>query len=441
MTDRWLVALVGVGFVLRAGFALFFDGRMELLNDDHVYANGAAGLLANGELDTGWFVRPPLYFLFVAFGQALSIPLPLGWWLMTALLQAAVGAATVVPVYAIARRLAGVAEARAAGVAIAINPTLVAFTHLLWPETLFTALVACVVALLPDLRPERAGRVVLAGALTGLAMLVKSSFGLLTPLLALSWCHQLGWRKGLEVSARFGLVAALVIAPWVVRNLKLHGPSVIIENPGAYTLWEGNDLRPAGEILAEWRALPDPATRSQVALREGMARIGDDPARFARMVPHKAAQLWGPEFFVTRQAILGGYGEVSRAGLLTSFWLLQLGWLLVLATAAAGLRAGWRAPWFRPVILYAGVLTLVVSLLVSTTRFRVPLLAPLCALSGVGAVLLARGRARAPEWIAVALAVGFLAVVAQRPVFRVLVRGEFGHPAELRHEDWMKFRY
>jgi 4-amino-4-deoxy-L-arabinose transferase-like glycosyltransferase len=437
-SDPWLLALVGAGFALRAVTALLLEPGSTLLNDEATYAAGAAKLVTTGQLETGIFVRPPLYFLFVATFEFLF---GVYWRLPLELAQCALGAATAWPVYAMALRLGGLRCARVAAAFWLFEPTLVAYAHLVWPETLFAWIAAWVFAGIQDAERDTAWKRARLGVLSGLAMLLKPVFGLFSAVLAFWWWRRLGFGRALRLSLVYGAAAALTIAPWVVRNQVRYGPAVVLENQGPYNLWVGNDPRPSPWILEEWAALPDPATRSRVGMERGLAAIAQDPGRFLARSAVRAVNVWGLEFFVLRNAVLGAYGDVSRASLLAAFWTLQLGWVLMLLSAAAGLPRAWRAPALRPPLLYALAVTLLVAAMVGSTRFRVPLEIPLCVAAGVGAPLLVRGRLRGRELAAVGVAAALLLVSASRPLFRTLIAARFGSVSELARDDWMRHRY
>lgn len=392
-------------------------------------------------LDTGDFVRPPLYFVLLAGLRALTAPF--GWKLalVARLAQALLGAAVAVPVYRTTRRIAGVRAARLAAAFLLFDPTLVAYTHLLWPETLFLLLVALVFDGVADLERRSPWHVVGLGAIAGLALLTKPAFGLFTLLLAGFWLWHLGWRETLRLVALFGGAAALVIAPWAVRNQLRYGGGILLENQAAYNLWIGNDPAPPLRILEEWQALPDQTTRMRVAAQRGRAAIAADPAAFARNYAVRALNLWGLEFFVVRHAVIGGYGPLGRADVLRVFWLIQLSTLLGFVAAALGLRRTLADPTLRLLALYAVVFTLVVSAMVTTTRFRVPFAFLLCVSSGVGVDALLARRVAWRDAVAVVCALAVLSLSATRPVFRTIASGDFQRVAELRRSDWSFFRY
>ena len=77
----------------------------------------AAALRETGVLETGEFVRPPLYFVLLAAIGSVGDLLGLGSTLAVRLLQSLAGVVAAIPVYRTANRLGGVRVARfAAGV-------------------------------------------------------------------------------------------------------------------------------------------------------------------------------------------------------------------------------------------------------------------------------------------------------------------------------------
>jgi 4-amino-4-deoxy-L-arabinose transferase-like glycosyltransferase len=432
---------MALGLALRVGVALAVNDQLQARFDELVYLRGAAGLRQTGELETGALLRPPLYFVFLAASTWAAQWLGVGTRVLAALVQCVAGAATAVPVYASTLRIGGRRAARLAVALLMLDPTLVAYCHLLWPETIFTLLVALVFQGVADLDTRPAGQAVLMGLLTGLALLLKPVFGVFTLLLALHWLRSLGWRRTLRLVLVFGGVAALVITPWVVRNQLRYGPQVLLENEGPYNLWIANDPRPAPEIHAQWRALPDVTTRSRVGTERGLAAIADDPAGLLRRGAVRMLNLWGLEFFVVRYAISGGYGPIDRASLLALFWLIQLGWVVLLLSAAAGVPAASRDPTFRLLLGYAALFTLLISVLVATTRFRVPFALPLAVAAGVGVDRALRADWGRREWLALATALLLLVLSAARPLFSTLALGDWTQVTELRRDDWRFFRY
>ena len=137
LRDRWLLGLLVLGFLLRVLVAATAHPDL-VASEGALYASGASVLRTTGELDTGYLVRPPLYFLFLAALQSLW-----GRWVALAtLLQCAAGAAAAIPVSWTARRVAGTGAARLAAAFLLLDPTLISYCHLIGPETLYLLLAA-----------------------------------------------------------------------------------------------------------------------------------------------------------------------------------------------------------------------------------------------------------------------------------------------------------
>ncbi len=444
LADRWLLALLAAGLALRIGAALWVPDDHAQRGDARVYWAGAEHLRETGRLETGHFVRPPLYFAALAAAGAIGRGLLGGGassLALVQLLQALASAAAAVPVYRTAHRLGGLRVARVAAGLLLFDPTLVAFSHLLWPETLLLLLVAVLFDALPRLEGGSPLRRAAFGALFGAVLLLKPVLGLFALLLAGHWWLRLGPRRALGLVAVFGGAALLVVAPWAARNVLRYGPGIVLENQAPYNLWIGNDPRPPRAILDEWIALGDPVTRSRTALRRGWRAIRDDPGRFAGLAVGRVVNLWGLEFFVVRLPIVGGYPGVDRGGLLRLFWGVQAFHALLLLAAAAGLARAWRDPVLRLLLIYAAVFTALVAGLAVTTRFRVPFAFPLTICAALGVRRALAGELGRRDLAVVAAALALLSASASRPLFRSLIAGDFEKPADLDHPEWRYYRY
>jgi len=439
LADRRLLWMLGAGLAIRCGFAFWLDGSMVLVGDEGVYARYASWLLRSGELHSDALVRPPLYFLFLALAKFVAGPER--WILFAKLLQCLASTATAIPIYRSARRLAGERAARIAAAFLLFGPTSIAYSHLLWPETVFTLIAAIVFDAIASLERGSLVRAAGVGALTGIAMLMKPVIGLLCVVLAASWLLRLGAARAAQLSLAFGLATALVLAPWVARNLLLYGPTVLVENEGPYNLWVANAPEPPEEIWEQWQALPDPVTRSRVGSERGMAAIREDPARFVRNLGVRLVNLWGFEWFATRHFAIGGYRDVSRGAFLGWFWTLQTAWVLALLAAALGFSALWRDPGLRVVLIYTLLFSAVSMVLVSTTRWRLPFEFWICVSAGIGVERALAGTLVRRDLALAGVAIAVLFVSATRPLFRTIASGEFDTPRDLARSEWTFFRY
>ncbi len=243
-------------------------------------------------------------------------------------------------------------------------------------------------------RPD-AGRLLLGGAALGLAALTRPVGLLIWP--ALAWCvwRRRGWRH-LRPVAWVGLAAVCTIAPWTVRNYRVHGALVPIATHGGFIVARSNADVPDWRRPDGWRIAPEvfAATPSEVErdrqwLREGLAWIRAHPRPYLRLVLERFVRFW---YFLRPEY---------------DFWFMT-----VLPPALAGMWRLRRAPGFCLPMGYAGASILVFSaLLYGSTRFRLPL-EPVFAVAASAAIRDATdrlGRRRAAAlWTALVLANGAL---------------------------------
>lgn len=271
----WIVASVLLGLALRLAFALFYWVGQPLTHDEREYlALGRS--LARGE----GFRYPddePAQGTAQQFGRAPGYPLFLAALHVTEphdqaprrvqVAQACVGALGIWLIAAIAGRAAGPrAAAVAAGVA-AVYPPLVWMPAYVLSETLFStialasalALQAAVSTPQPRnaqrLKPITSGNwklrswalrsseVVLAAALTGVAILVRPAMLFFLPFAAL-WMAS---RRRLPHAVLFVLVAAACVAPWTIRNHRVYGRWIAVASEGGVTFWTGNHPLAVGD--------------------------------------------------------------------------------------------------------------------------------------------------------------------------------------------------
>ncbi len=321
-----------------------------------------------------------------------------------------------------------------AGVLAAVYPPHVYMvTHVqvaVWAALLLTLCLAA--ALSPQWATSRVGAAA-AGLIAGLLLLVEPILALAMP--AAAWAL---WRTGREPSVRRPTrwaplgraalmvgVAALVVAPWLWRNWRVHGEFVFVKSTFGYAFWQGNnpaswgtdkipkpsadtlrqshDGTPAGVDRAMWAAryetlyiddvllkptgyrefagLSEPA-RSRLLGRRAWEFIRAEPARYLGLCLQRL------RYFVL-------FDETNPKTANLVYRLSTLAWLGMVLAGAIALRADWR----RLAAIYAlcAAVTAFHALTIVSARFRIPLeplLLPVAA-AGVLAVanrLLARRR-------------------------------------------------
>ncbi|MGE0608416.1 MAG: hypothetical protein AB7O62_15070 [Pirellulales bacterium] len=124
-------------------------------------------------------------------------------------------------------------------------------------------------------------RALLAGLLGGLLLLVEPILALALPILAWSMFPRAdprpdstdgrgfyrGWLMALRGPALFAAVSALVVAPWLWRNARVHGEFVFVKSSFGYALWQGNNAQSWGTDK-----IPKPAAATLLADHDGSLR-------------------------------------------------------------------------------------------------------------------------------------------------------------------------
>jgi 4-amino-4-deoxy-L-arabinose transferase-like glycosyltransferase len=205
-------------------------------------------------------------------------------------LQALFGAATVLVLMLLTRRLFGARAANLAGIVWAVSPPAVFLPTVFWESSLSVLLAVGLVgfAVWVVYRPQMWW---LFGAVCGLAVMVN-------PALLLIGVGGFGWavfRSGRE-ALRGALVGAVVwvavCTPWVIRNsVEMHAWIPLRSNLG-YELWQGN--RPGGDGFFEPRLHPNVNGEQAAELR----RLGEVGYMHSRMVAAEGYIAAHPGLFV-----------------------------------------------------------------------------------------------------------------------------------------------
>jgi arylsulfatase A-like enzyme len=275
----------------------------------------------------------------------------------------------------------------AAGTLAALNPALIASSHTLWSETLFAVLLtaALVAAARWRVRPS-AVLALSAGVYFGLAGLTRELALPIAASVGAWWvyCAHGSRRRAAAHAALLGIAAALVVAPWTLRNFERFDRFVPVSTVGWMGLREGNTLSQERLFARDWPAVrefrlryvaeSDEMARMDLARREALELIrAEQPGWLPRKLVFNLGELASPVtdvFFKIRQ---GAYGDVSPTrvrGLLLGFALFTA------ALFAAGLCgvfvADDSARRSFPMFVFAPLL-LVHTLANAFPKYRLPL--------------------------------------------------------------------
>jgi 4-amino-4-deoxy-L-arabinose transferase-like glycosyltransferase len=385
----FILAAAAVGLAARLAFGLLYWVDKPLTHDEREYLALARSVAAGRGFtyppghETGTaqqFGRAPGYPLFLA---AVGVPdqdvasTPV----RVKVAQAFVGAAVVWLIGLIAGRALGSRGGIAAAAIAAVYPPLVWMCAYVLSETLFS-LAALGTALVLDLAMQRArthrgggAGTVVAGLLAGTATLVRPVMLFFLPL-ALLWMLR---RRRPALAIAFLVAALAVVLPWTARNYRVYDRFVLVASEGGVTFWTGNhplsrgdgDLASNPELkraeLAFRRSRPGLTAEQLEPLyyRDALGSIADHPGWWLMLLARKA--------FYTVVPVGASYTLHSW----TYFTAAVASYLLLLASALAGVTRLWHSPQRPTALLLAAAAVLVAGLVFfPQERFRIPILDP-----------------------------------------------------------------
>ncbi len=195
---------------------------------------------------------------------------------------------------------------RTALLLLAVYPNSILYVPLALTEVFYTTLLLGGCWLL--IARKGAWRIAVAGAVFGFAMLVKTQTLVVVPLIfAIGlWREGNVWRRVPGIVGRAGILfafAALVVAPWTLRNHRELGAWVPVSTNGGITLLTGNNdsarggFKPDDPIVTALDARTDlnELQYDAEAARLGKQWIKEHPAQFVKLMPLKLLRLWGPD--------------------------------------------------------------------------------------------------------------------------------------------------
>jgi 4-amino-4-deoxy-L-arabinose transferase-like glycosyltransferase len=224
--------------------------------------------------------------------------------------NALVGAGLAAVVHRLALRVTTERRAIVAGLIAALAPPLVVYAPLLMTEPLAAlGLVAAPAAYLGVRRRGRWPALVCAGAVLGLATLVRPQSLVCAPALALfAWSEEEGAPRLRR--ARIAVVAALVataaclavVAPWTARNCRVMDGCALVSTNGGWNLAIGAGPRATGRFEAlhasdGCREVTGQVQQDRCWRRMGLAWIAADPARWIALAPAKLAYTFDHQSF------------------------------------------------------------------------------------------------------------------------------------------------
>jgi 4-amino-4-deoxy-L-arabinose transferase-like glycosyltransferase len=321
----WLWAAVGLAVAVRIA-AISLD--LHSVADDRRYDQLAHRLLETGRLgllysDFGYPYpglvvawRTPGYPVFLAGLYSLGLTR-----VGALVAQAGVGGLVAWLVFLLGRKLVSERVGLVAAFCYALSLHSILYSAQTMSETLAVALVAGYLALLVH------RRYAWAGVVLGLAVLVRPACVFFMPALLIA-----AWYQGRGVRhAVVGLVAAaLVVSPWLARNVASGVGPVLSTNEG-YNLYVGNNYGSTGgwnEPLSTKyfaRQLPE-REANEVFRAEALQWIMAHPAPYLKLGAVRLARLFGYPSDIWLREVWGVKQEATLRLLSTPLVLFALGY-------------------------------------------------------------------------------------------------------------------
>jgi 4-amino-4-deoxy-L-arabinose transferase-like glycosyltransferase len=398
----WLAAgsVFLVALTARAAVALYLPARV-LWSDGSRYMRVADHLLQEGTFgslrDNQWSVPiQPLLLAALRLGFGTN-------FLALRLSFALLGAATCVVAYLLTRRLFGPVAALLAGLLLALYPPYVYLSALFeYPQVFFILTMGCAfLAVFAYLRSGSLMSLALCGLLLGIAILTVPIVQVFVPLLVV--CVIVS-RRALRLPALVAQLPALIVlcsaaalpvGSWALRNYLQYGDPILVNRAGGFSFWTANNETYAQygkqavvplcagvnddtlfckeflQIRSELRQqdlteAQKVAREDQIQWQKGLRFLAESPRRTARLTLRKFLQFWTPvPDMVTNR------GSAASTAIL---WISILSYSPALLLGLTGLllsRRSWRT--LLPIYAYFATFTLVYSVFLPTTRYRLPL--------------------------------------------------------------------
>jgi len=422
--DPWLWVALCAGATLR-GWLLWLYSDLWGFGDETLHY--VKGMLVS-QYGTGLLGHwAPGYEVFLGALLPLSAPDP---WAAKAV-QVVLSVVTIGLVYGIARNAGGCRAGRVAAVLCALHPSLAAYSHYLYAETLYIALLCAAIWVLHrGGERSRRSELVAGGVLFGLAGLTRSVVLYFLPLWIL-WELVRGRRRRAAEAAIVLGCALVVVLPWTLRNLEKYDGFVLVDGTFGPTAWLAtkellfnqdlgfNDDRGGGGsptcpnpriagpdplppieemippflpphpavrddltfLVKKLRAAKEKATRDVVARQrcefwEYLDFATSRPERLAWLAGWRFYSFWGPNSFLLRGIAIGQYpqhGPLARPWYPLWREVLVLSHILlgVAAILAFGRRRSPPVEWFA---IFIGYYTVVHMFAVAYSRYRLPVM-------------------------------------------------------------------
>lgn len=402
--------LLAAGLALRLALWWVAADRPIRIDDEKEYDAIAMNLVELHEYSVRGVttsIRPPLYPFFLAGCYELFGVHSFG---AVRLIQALMGLATTVVVYRLGMSLYGRRVALLAAAWVCFYPALLGAGNFILTESLFTLLLAMSIwSLRSAIERDSLWLFAVTGLVIGLGALTRSVLWLLPPVLAMALMFLSGTSAPRRVAAIASMLLAFTatLAPWSIRNSRLHETFVLVDVMGGRNFMMGNyEFTP---MFRAWDAISiqgeqswDNVLRKQyppghsftqgqldkAAMKAGLEFVEANPGLTVQRDAVKFLAFWQLERELIAEYSAGYFGSSSKLMLLALT-------LIVFATYAATLLSALFGILVVPptdkrfhvlVILTMAVICGAHTLVFGHSRYHLPLVPLLCIYSAAAVV-------------------------------------------------------
>jgi 4-amino-4-deoxy-L-arabinose transferase-like glycosyltransferase len=303
------------------------------------------------------------------------------------LLQVALGTAVVLLTVLLGQALFDRRTGLTAGLVAALYPNLVAFSHYLWSENLYTTiLLSGLLIVVKGQKTRGFSHATAAGVVFGLGALTRETAWLIGAMAAVWWlatAAKLERRRALAKGALLCTVAAGCVAPWTLRNYEVLGRFVPVSTIGWFAAGEGNSLEAPhwmqawGPTRASFKSaymkIPGEVERMDFARRYTLERIAaEQPAWIFKKLVRNCTQLFTPDSPLLYKMRMGAYGPISPGVTIAIVALSAVPYILVFLAGTLGIAAARGNGRLLLPCLVVGSSVFTHVLTHATVRFRLP---------------------------------------------------------------------
>lgn len=382
--DRPIWLILGLACLLRLSWALLVP--VDPVSDSAIYdifareiAGGRGYSFPDGSPTVYWAVGAPALY---GAGYWLVGPIPAS----VVSINLALGIAFVAGMYWLALNYFDPGIAILAATFVALWPVWIQFTTVLNSELPFVMLVTLSLAVFSERRLGWGARSVFGAIfLTGAIYMRPIALPLLIIIPLAGWLEHRSIKRALGHTVTCCLIAALMIAPWALRNRDAFGtPTLISANFGA-NLWMGNNPKSNGGYM------PLPAgnygnevQRDSYFKAQALEFISQSPGRYA-LLSLKRVQL---SFDRESIGVAWNQAGIPRTLQKPIKAVSALYWYFLALLALVGFIKWVSAKptrIFSPLVLTAGLFSAIAILVVGMDRYHLPLSPIIALLAAVGA--------------------------------------------------------